>query len=502
MTPAATTKKKTGSIPRPFEGNYGVSLVTAVLSLVPFILVTSAYSLYRKEVRHDIGAGATGLEIINGLSTAGYAFGALFGGDIINRFKQRRLFLICEAMFILGCGLSAGAVEIITYGAGQVLQGFATGLLLVIALPPVIQQFPPGKMPITAATIDIGFFGAVTAGPLLGGATAYGHAWRWFYGGLGAVGAIVFILAVLTLPDRKPPNPGMRFDAIGLALGFGATALPFWGVGELTGHGFDYILFAAPLAVGVACFVSLLVVEYHKEEPLSPVKQMWHTFPIIGTLTAMIGGAAYYTFLILGVQFLLNVGKWHPLTTGLAFWPQVAGAIITSILLGLLLRTRYLPILALAGMLVLMGGGGLLLTLTRGQGMGTAVLAAAGLLGLGAGATVSPGLYLAGFSLPSKMVGRTFALVELVRSVADFILAPIMLEVARVASTGAHLTGPGIREALWTTVYVSIALTAGGVVLYLFGGAGLPRPDIEVWIKENRPAIGSPKLGEALRASD
>lgn len=170
-------------LPRPFEGNYGISLLTAVLSLVPFIIVTSAYVLYRKQVSHDIGAGQTGLEIINGLSTAGYAFGALFGGDLINRFKQRRLFLVCEGMFIFGCALSAIADDIAVYGAGRVLQGLATGLLLVIALPPVIQQFPAERMPITAASIDIGFFGAVTGGPLLGAVASYEHAWRWFYVG-------------------------------------------------------------------------------------------------------------------------------------------------------------------------------------------------------------------------------------------------------------------------------------------------------------------------------
>ncbi len=90
-------------LPRPFEGIYGVSLLTAVLSLVPYIIVTSACTLFREQVTQDIGAGKTGLEIINGLSTAGYAFGALVGGDLINRFEQRPLFLICESLFILSC---------------------------------------------------------------------------------------------------------------------------------------------------------------------------------------------------------------------------------------------------------------------------------------------------------------------------------------------------------------------------------------------------------------
>jgi MFS family permease len=498
MTSPATAHTS-ARIPRPFEGIYGVSLVTAILSLVPYILVTSAYTLYRKQVSHDIGAGATGLEIINGLSVAGYAFGALMGGDLINRFKQRRLFLLCESLFVLSCALAGGAEGIVMYGAGRVLQGLMTGLLLVIALPPVIQRFPARRMPITASAINIGFFGAVTVGPLLGGITAFAHAWRAFYAALGALGCLTWLLALLTLPDADPPNPGMRFDLAALALGLPATVLPFWAAGELTGPGFDSPLFIAPMTLGLACFVALLLVEYHRQDPLAPVKQMWHTLPIIGTLTAMIGGAAYFTLMMLAQQYLLRVEHSSILQGGLTFWPQVLGVIITASLLGLLLRTRALPLLVLAGMLVLIGAGALLLTLQPGAGAHATILAAAGLLGLGAGATVSPGLYLAGFSLPSRIVGRTFALVELVRSVADFILAPVMLGVARVASGAMHPSAAGLRFAIGVTLWVTIAVTLAGVALYLLGGAGLPRPDLIAWIERNEPAIGSPPLASTLR---
>jgi hypothetical protein len=138
----------------------------------------------------------------------------------------------------------------------------------------------------------------------------------------------------------------------------------------------------------------------------------------------------------------------------------------------------------------IVAGGGLLPRLRPGSGTQTAILAAAGLLRFGAGATVSPGLYLAGFSLPPKAVGRIFAPVELVRPVANFILAPVMLQVARVASDASDPTIDGIREVLW----IALASTAGGV--------DLPRPDIVAWTRKNRPAIGSPTLAETLRRDD
>ncbi|MGH7076070.1 MAG: MFS transporter, partial [Stellaceae bacterium] len=347
--------------PMPLEGNYPVALATAIVALIPFIVVSTADALYRPEVRQALGATPTGLEIVSGLAVAGYAFGALSGGDLVNRVPQRHLFLAAELLFVLGCALAAVAGGIAVYGAGRVLQGLATGVLLIAALPPVIQRFPPARMPITAVAINIGFFGAVTAGPLIGGVVSAGHAWRWFDAGLGGIGLAVGLCAALSLPLQAPPNPGLRPDFAGLALALPATALPFWGVSELTGHGFGAPLFFLPLGLGLVAFVALILLEYHKEEPLSPVKQMWHTFPLIGTLAAMMGGAGFITLLSLGEQYLEHVRMLPPVAAGLAFWPDVPAVLLAAAALGLLFRTRYLPLLVLAGMAVLMGGGGLLL---------------------------------------------------------------------------------------------------------------------------------------------
>jgi MFS family permease len=495
---AGKDKAQGWRLPRPFEKSYATSLAVAILALVPFIIVSTAYTFYRRQVAADIGAELTSLAIVSGISVAGYAFGAMLGGDLVQRWPQRPLFLAVEVLFVLGSLLAAVAGGIVAYGAGRVLQGFATGIMLVAALPPVIRRFPADRLPITAAVINLGFFGAVMAGPLVGGAVAYGHAWRWFYGGLGAIGALVLATALFTLPDQEPQNPDIRFDAAGVALALGATVLPFWAAGELTSHGFGSYLFTVPLAIGLAAFAALLIVEYHKDEPLSPVKEMWHTFPLIGTWVAMAGGGVLVTFLALAAEYLMRVENYSPLQAALLFWPEVPGALIGAALLGLLLRTRFLPVLVLAGMLALIGGGVLLLDLvshTRATGM----LAAAGLLGLGGGTTVSPGLYLAGFSLPSKQVGRTFALVELVRSVADYLLAPVMLRVVLVAAGGAAATMHGIAQAIWVTLLIAAAATGAGILLYLAGGAGLPKPDIKEWIESDKPAIGSPLLAEALR---
>ncbi|HEY6433573.1 MAG TPA: MFS transporter, partial [Acetobacteraceae bacterium] len=222
--PAAAPAAPTRRIPRPFEGKYPATVACAILALAPFIVVTTARALFGEQVQQDLHLSRSGMEIIAGLSTAGYAWGALWGGDIAQRLPRRPLFLVCEGVFVLGCLLAPVATGPVMYGIGHVLAGFATGLLLVVAVPPVVQRFPAAKLPITVVAINIGFFGAVCIGPLVGGWVAAGHHWRWFYAALAALGFANLLLAVLTLPNQPPPDPGLRFDWAALVLGLAATA--------------------------------------------------------------------------------------------------------------------------------------------------------------------------------------------------------------------------------------------------------------------------------------
>jgi MFS family permease len=481
------------------QKRYAPLLCAALFALVPYILVASGESLFRQQVMREVGASANALSVIAGLSVAGYAFGALLGGDLINRVRHRTLFVGNEVIFVVGWSVVSAAPDTVAYGIGRVLAGFATGLLLVTALPPVVRGFPPSRTPLTAAFINLGFFGAIAAGPLLGGAVAAMHAWRWLFAAFAVLGLVTIALAFVWMPNEEPADPDLAFDWHGLLLGLLATSLPFFASGELRAHGFSELIVAVPLAVGLVCFAALMIVEYFKKDALSPVKRMWTTFPVVGTIVAMAGGGAFVTFVDLASTLLVQVGHRTPLAAGLQFWPQLAGALVTAALLGFLFRTRYLPVLAFSGMLLLAAGGVLLMFYQPGANP-LLLLIGVGLLGLGAGATVSPGLFLAGFSLPSTILGRIFALVELVRSVADFILSPVMLKIARMTASGpAPVDTSGIHIALAITVALTLAGTAFAFLLLLAGGRPLPQPDIVAWLKRQQTAIQSPPLLAALR---
>ena len=176
------------------------------------------------------------------------------------------------------------------------------------------------------------------------------------------------------------------------------------------------------------------------------------------------------------------------------FWPEFGGAAATAVLFGLLFKTRLIPALAIGAMVMLAGGAAVLSGVAHGPD--ALVLVGSGMIGLGVGGSVSPALFMAGLSLASASIQRVFALIELLRGVAAFLVAPILLDLAQTVRGGPP-RGTGI--AIW----VCFGLAAGGglvaALVFVLGGARLQRPDLETWVEGEEPAFESPPLAARLR---
>jgi MFS family permease len=484
---------------RPLEGSYWATFTIVMIALCPNIIVTTAWTLMTKPIGHSISLGPTGLELIEGLSNAGYALGALIGGDLTQRFRQRPLHLGFQSLFVLACIASATATSWPLFAVGRVLQGLATGFLLVVAIPPLVQRFPAKRLPLTAAGINVAFFGAVCAGPLIGGVSALNlHDFRYLFVGLAAVGAVGIALGLVSLPSQDPPNPDLAPDWPAFGLAALATIAPFVGVSLLTSptRGYNAPTFWAPLAVGVLALAALFVTEYRREDALTPVRQLASTLPLIGILVATLAGAVFVTVTQLLLSYTTLVQHVSPLRSGIWTWPQIAAVFVAAAIFYGVIRTRFLGPFVLVGFLVLTAGAALLLELghtgTRGL-----VLGVTALVGFGAGATVSPALWMAGLSVNAKLVGRVFALVELVRAEGDYIVAPILRKISET-STGSLGAAHGIRYAVAITVLISIGSLLLCVAIWFLGRARLQKPDLERYVEDNEPALESRSPAAAL----
>ena len=182
-----------------------------------------------------------------------------------------------------------------------------------------------------------------------------------------------------------------------------------------------------------------------------------------------------------------------PTTAGLLYPPEFGAAVAMAAIFDMLFRTRYTPILAISGLVVIVGAAALLLEV--GTTASPLVALAAGMLGLGVGASVSPALFVAGFSLRSSQVQRVFALVELLRGVTAFLVAPILLFLSAVLAASATA---GLLDAYWICLAIAGGGAVAGVGLLWAGRVRLQTPNLPRW-QETHPAWHSPQAFARFR---
>ncbi|HEU5007361.1 MAG TPA: MFS transporter [Jatrophihabitantaceae bacterium] len=480
---------------RPLAGSYPSAVAIALLALSPFIVLSTATQLLQTELMSDLAASVFGVELAGALANAGYAFGAVLAADLIRRVPTRWLYVGCEFAFAAGSVVCATSNGLTQFVFGRTLQGLATGMLLVAALPPLVTRFGVERLPLTAAFVNLGLFGMVTLGPLVGGVTATALAWRWLFAGTAVLALIGAGLGVLGFDAGDDAAPRAGFDWSAVPVAAAATVLPFTAVAWIARSGFTSPVFLTMLVVGALFLGLLLLRQYRKSEPLMPLKLISHTMPLTGLGIAMLAGAAVTALVELSVLYLTKVAGATPLVCGSVLATQVLGVIVAAWLFKRFLPTRWLPAYAFVGLGVVALGSGVLLLLSPDDAV--IVTAIAGLLlGFGAGAGVAPALFMAGLSAPSNRLGPTFALVELLRAEAAFLVAPVVAQAAPLAASLAD----GVRLGALSLLGLCLAGGAVLLVLLLLGGVRPHAPDLPRWIGGEEPAYNSPRVAAAVRS--
>ena len=473
----------------PLAHHYWAAAAMVVFALVPYLALSAALGPIAPIIARNLHMSQQTMALASGMGNAAYAVGTVLAVQFAQHLPQRRMLLVYAALLLLGCVLSAAAVDAAMFIAGHVIQGLSTSLLLIGAVPPLALGFGRERLRETAMIMNMGIFGAVAAGPVIGGLQASADGWRPLFWIIAAIAAASLALAVLTYEYQPPADRSAPWDpmAVGMAA-FGSTAA-FFGASELVSHPFLSFATVAPLLAGLAVIVLLVVYQYQTTHPLLIVRPMLgSTIPVAGIVIALFAAAASVSATQLTAN--LQSALYSPVHLGLLYLPELGGAVLTAVALGVLITRWELQLLPLVGMLFLAAGIGIFrIELPPGPVL---TLIGSGVTGIGLGAAVAPALFCAGFSLPSGSLQRVFAIVELMRAVAAFMVAPIFVHFATSrASTGV---------ALWIGLALALTGAAVAVVLYLLGGARPQTPDLEGFVEGNQPAWHSPPLLDRVRS--
>jgi MFS family permease len=477
----------------PLAGRYPVVAAMVVFALVPYLALSSALGPLTPHIAKELGMSAQAMNVTTGMANAGYAVGTVLAVQFAQRVHQRRMLIVYGCLLVIGSVLTAAAVDPAMFIVGHVLQGLCTSLLLIAAVPPLIIDYPAPRLRETAVILNVCIFGAVALGPVVGGIQANAHGWRPLFWIIAGIAVVALVLSAATFRDTPPANPDAPIDSVALVLAIVGCVAAFLGASLLQTHRFLDPAVCAPLLGGVLLIVVLFVHEYRARNPLLCVRSLVSTLPVAGIVAAICAAAASVSAISLTLTSLAP--RHTPLDLGLLYLPEFGGAVVTAVAFGFVFRTRFLHPYVLVGMTILVAG----IAVMNAAAPPTAVLTAvgSGLIGIGVGASVVPALFIAGFSLRSSNVQRVFAIIELVRAVAAFLVAPVLLYVA--AEAGSDVDS-GTRTALWICFAISVAGAVAGVALYAAGGVRQPpTPSVEAWMGGEQPGWDSPPLLARLR---
>jgi MFS family permease len=479
----------------PLAGRYPAVAAMVLLALIPYLALSAALEPLSPIIAAQLHTSTQAMALGSGLSNAAYAVGTVLAVQLAQHFPQRRVMVLYAALLVIASIVTASATGIVMYDAGRIVQGLCTSLLLIAAVPPLALGYPTSKLKVTATIMNLCIFGAVALGPTIGGLQAQANAWRPLFWIVAAIALTAFALAILTFEDAPPADPESPVDlpAIGLA-GVGCVAA-FFGSSQLATHAFLDPIAIVPLIGGLALIVTLIVYQATAKNPLLTIRDMLgSTIPIAGIVLALLAAAASVSATALTATAL--TGIYSPLHLGLLYLPELAGAVLTAFILGQVITRKSLSYLPLAGMGFL-AAGILVFRIEVPSSEGLTLLGSL-LTGIGLGATVAPALFVAGFSLRAANLQRVFAIVELLRAVAAFMIAPIFAHFA------ANVPG-GINEGVGIALWIGFALAIlGGVVpivLYWLANARPEKPDLDGFLAGEGAAWYSPPLLARLRSS-
>jgi MFS family permease len=478
----------------PLAGRYPAAAAMVIFALVPYLGLSAALQPLTPLIGRQLHMSTQAMSLGLGMANAGYAVGTVLAVQLAQLLPQRRLMVLYAALLVVGSVLAAAAQDPAMFIGGHILQGLCTSLLLIAAVPPLAIGFGRAKIRSTAMIMNVCIFGAVALGPTIGGIQANGHGWRPLFWIIAAISLAALVLSILTFEDAPPADPDAPKDLVAIGLAATGCVAAFYGASELLSHRFLGVQTFAPLILGLALIVALIVNQYRRRHPLLTIRSMLtSTVPVAGIVVALAAAGASVTATDLTANLLAP--HYTPLHLGLLFLPELAGALLTAVVLGAVLNKRQLHYLPLVGMAFLAAGIGVFRAeLPPTQAL---TLIGSGLTGIGLGAAVAPALFVAGFSLPAANLQRVFAIVELLRAVAAFMVAPVFAHFA--ATVGADPRA-GTGTVLWIGLGIAIGGSVAAVLLYGLGRARPRTPDLDRFMDGDGPAWYSPPLLAGIRS--
>jgi EmrB/QacA subfamily drug resistance transporter len=274
-------------------------------------------------------------------------------GDILGR---KRMFMVGVAIFSiasLACGLSGSTGVLI---AARAVQGFGAAIVSPATLSIITTTFEEGPDRNKA----LGIWGAMggsgaAAGVLFGGILTKYLGWEWIFFVNVPVGALVFALTPVFVPESRADMPDRRFDAAGAVTVTGGLALLVYAISKAPDVGWGSARTILLLIASGVILAAFVLIELRGRAPLMPFS-IFRIRSVLGANVVgfLLGAVIFADFFIL-TFYVQETLHWSALKTGVTFL-ATAGTTVIWAGVAQALTTRYGPRpVIVTGLLVLAG---------------------------------------------------------------------------------------------------------------------------------------------------
>jgi DHA2 family multidrug resistance protein len=328
-----------GAAPALIGGRKAITAVALALGTFMQVLDTSIANVSIPTIAGNLGVSTdqgtwviTSFAVANGVSVP-------LTGWLMQRFGVVRTFVVSVVLFTMAsllCGLAWSLPSLIAF---RVLQGAVSGPMIPGSQALLINVFGPNKRTLALTIWSITTLVAPIAGPLLGGYISDNYVWPWIFLINVPVGVFCAWMCWRNLQSHETPTRKIPIDRVGLALLF------VW-VGALQimldkGKDLDWFhstLIVALLIVTVVGFAAWLIWELTEEHPIVDLSLFKSRNFALGTLASCLGYAVFFGNVVLMPLWLQSNLGYTATWAGLVSAPSGITAILTSMLMGRLMR--------------------------------------------------------------------------------------------------------------------------------------------------------------------
>lgn len=326
-----------------------VVVLGAIMSILDTTVVNVAINTLSRDFETEL---ATIQWIVTGYTLA-LATVIPITGWAADRFGTKRLYLTAITLFVAGsalCGAAWSAESLIFF---RVLQGLGGGMLLPAGMTILTRAAGPNRVGRVMAIIGIPMMLGPIFGPILGGWLVDDFSWRWIFFINLPIGIVALFMTLRILPSDEP-QPGEKFDTLGLALLSPGLALAIYGLAESASKGgFGYAEVLAPMLIGFVLLIGFVFHALRTPHALIDLSLFKNRTYAVASGTLMLMIISVFGAMLLLPLYLQAVRGESAFDSGLLLAPQGIGAMIAMPIAGQLADKTGIGKLVIPGLIVI-----------------------------------------------------------------------------------------------------------------------------------------------------